>query len=149
MGKGHGVSGGAGRAPAACDMAVGGRYPLAAFFGALAGLLAVWLLAGSALVGAATLFGVLWYAPRYAGSLHGSCDAQAVRAEKGVFWTQKLFIPVSSLRTVESWATPLHRLCRCRTIVLRFAGGAAFLPFLPEEQAERLTALLEKLAAEE
>lgn len=83
------------------------------------------------------------------GSLHGSCDAQAVRAEKGVFWTQKLFIPVSSLRTVESWATPLHRLCRCRTIVLRFAGGAAFLPFLPEEQAERLTALLEKLAAEE
>lgn len=126
-----------------------GGILLAAFFGALAGLLAVWLLAGSALVGAATLFGVLWYAPRYAGSLHGSCDAQAVRAEKGVFWTQKLFIPVSSLRTVESWATPLHRLCRCRTIVLRFAGGAAFLPFLPEEQAERLTALLEKLAAAE
>lgn len=116
------------------------------FIGLLAGLLTPLLLIGSGLTGLVTLVGALWYPPRYARFLQGSCTSEAVRAVKGVFWKQELFIPVSSLRTVESWTTPLHRIFRCRSIVLRFAGGAAFLPLLPEAQAQKLTRLLEDYA---
>ena len=118
----------------------------ASLIGLLAGLFTPWLLIGSGLVGAATVVGVLWYPPRYAGNLQGSCTSEAVRAYKGVLWKQELFIPVSSLRTVESWATPLHRVFHCRSIVLRFAGGGVILPLLPEKQAQELARALEEYA---
>lgn len=120
----------------------------ASFIGLLAGLFTAWLLLGSVAAGVATLWGVLWYAPRYTGNLQGSCNSEAVRAFKGVLWKQELYIPISSLRTVESWATPLQRLFRCRCIVLRFAGGAAVLPLLPEEEAHLLARILEDYAGE-
>ena len=62
-----------------------------------------------------------------------------------MLFKKELYIPLSSLRTVESWATPLHRAFRCRTIVLRFAGGAAILPLLPAAEAGELARLLEQL----
>ena len=70
---------------------------------------------------------------------------EALRAEIGVLFKKELYIPLSSLRTVESWVTPLHRAFRCRTIVLRFAGGAAILPLLPAAEAGELARLLEQL----
>ena len=121
----------------------------AALCGVLAGLFSSWLLLGSGLIALVTLFAALWYPPRYARSLTGRCESEAVRARKGVLWKQELYIPVSSLRTVESWVTPLQRLFRCRTIMLRFAGGAAVLPLPPEKQAAALVDLLERLAAQD
>ncbi len=120
----------------------------ATFTGALAGLFTPWLLIVSGLVVVATLFGAIWYPPQYARSLSGRCGEDEVYAEKGVFWRQEVFIPVSSLRTVESWVTPLQKLFRCRTIILRFAGGAAILPLLPDAQAQELTRRLEELAGD-
>lgn len=118
----------------------------ASLIGLLAGLFTGWLLVGSVLAGLTTLWGILWYAPRYARGLQGTCSSEAVRAYKGVLWKQELYIPISSLRTVESWATPAQRLFGCRCIVLRFAGGAAVLPLLPEEQAQQLARMLEEYA---
>ncbi len=114
--------------------------------GALAGLLTPWLLLGCAAVGIATVILVWWYPPRYAARLRGLCDHQVLRAEKGVCWKKDLVIPLSSLRTVESWTTPLHRRYGCRTVVLRFAGGAAVLPLLEEEQAKQLARHLADIA---
>lgn len=119
---------------------------LAAFLiGVVAGLLTPWLLIGSGLVGVATVAACFWYPARFVRSFRGSCGAEALRAEMGVIFQKELYIPLSSLRTVESWATPLHRAFRCRTIILRFAGGAAILPLLPKEQAGELAELLEEL----
>jgi membrane protein YdbS with pleckstrin-like domain len=109
----------------------------------LAGLFTPLLLRGSAVVGLVTIAAVLWYPPRYVSQMSGSFDGTAVRAVKGVFFKQELFIPVTALRTFESSATPIQRLFHCRTIVLRFAGGAVMLPLLPSEQAFTLMKALE------
>lgn len=85
-----------------------------------------------------------WYDERLARSLYGTATKTAVRARYGVLWRREIFVPVSALRTFEVWTPPLHRLFRCRTVVLRFAGGAAWLPLLDKEDADRLTAWLEK-----
>ena len=103
------------------------------------------LLIGSGLVAAATVAVCFWYPTRFVRSFRGSCREEALRAEIGVLFKKELYIPLSSLRTVESWATPLHRAFRCRTIVLRFAGGAAILPLLPAAEAGELARLLEQL----
>ncbi len=86
-----------------------------------------------------------WYTKRLTRSLHGAVTKTAVRARYGVLWRRELFVPVAALRTFEVWTPPLHRACRCRTVVLRFAGGAAWLPLLDKEDADRLTAWLEAL----
>ncbi len=117
--------------------------------GCLAGLFTPWLLLLAALTGALTVFAALWYPPRYAAALHGSFDGTAVRAVKGVLWKRELYVPASALRTVESGSTPLQRRCHCRTMVLRFAGGAVLLPLLPEEETERLSKALEAVSSDE
>ena len=125
---------------------IAGTGVLAAFLiGALAGLLTPWLLIGSGLVAAATVAVCFWYPTRFVRSFRGSCREEALRAEIGVLFKKELYIPLSSLRTVESWVTPLHRAFRCRTIGLRFAGGAAILPLLPAAEAGELARLLEQL----
>ena len=96
-------------------------------------------------VAAATVAVCFWYPTRFVRSFRGSCREEALRAEIGVLFKKELYIPLSSLRTVESWVTPLHRAFRCRTIVLRFAGGAAILPLLPAAEAGELARLLEQL----
>ena len=85
----------------------------------------------------------LWYPPRFAASMEGSFDGEAVRARMGVLWKREVFIPMNALRTFESWAPPLHRIWNCRTIVLRFAGGGAMLPLLSEREAGQLVQMLE------
>ncbi len=83
------------------------------------------------------------YLPKLARSLHGSVDRQAIHAAYGVLWQRELYAPVKALKTYEIWMPPLHRMLRCRTVVLRFAGGAAWLPLLDRADVERLTAYLE------
>ncbi|HIW72703.1 MAG TPA: PH domain-containing protein [Firmicutes bacterium] len=117
--------------------------------GCLAGLFTPWLLGLAALTGAATVVGALWYPPRYAASLRGRFDGVAVRAEKGVLWKREIYVPASALRTVESGSTPLQRKLHCRTVVLRFAGGAVLLPLVPEKEAEDLSRALEAVSAGE
>lgn len=117
--------------------------------GCLAGLLTPWLLILAALTGAATVAAALWYPPRYAACLQGSFDGTAVRAVKGVLFKRELYVPASALRTVESGSTPLQRRLHCRTMVLRFAGGAVLIPLLPEDEAERLSKALEAVCVPE
>lgn len=85
----------------------------------------------------------LCYLPKLARSLNGSFDAQAVRASYGILWRRELFVPLDALRTYEVWTPPLHRLFDCRTVILRFAGGSAWLPLLDRHDAYALTARLE------
>lgn len=85
------------------------------------------------------------YIPRLVSSFHGVFDAHAVRARYGLLWRRDVFVPLDSLRTYEVWTPPLHRLFGCRTVVLRFAGGAAWLPLLDSADAYHLTTRLEEL----
>ncbi len=85
----------------------------------------------------------LWYVPRFTRSIRGALTDEAVYAAYGIVWQRELFVPVEALRTFEIWTLPLHRLFRCRTVILRFAGGAAWLPLLEETQAYALTEWLE------
>ena len=88
---------------------------------------------------------VLWLLPRFTQSIRGTVTQTAVCAEYGVIWRRELFVPLHSLRNFEVWAPPLHRVFRCRTVVLRFAGGSVILPLLSKNDAELLTAQLEKV----
>ncbi len=112
--------------------------------GLLAGLLTPWLLLLTALVSVLTVFLFLWYPQRYAASLKGGFDGEAVRAQMGVLWRRQIFVPMQALRTFETWQTPIQRLFHCRTLILRFAGGAAILPLLPDPDALMLTRMLEE-----
>lgn len=112
--------------------------------GLLAGLLHAWLLLMIIPIGCVTLFLFLWYPQRYAASLKGGFDGEAVRAQMGVLWKRQIFVPMQALRTFETWQTPAQRIFRCRTLILRFAGGAAILPFLPDTDAGMLTRMLEE-----
>ncbi len=85
-----------------------------------------------------------WYVPRFCATIQGAFCRGNVRIVYGLLLRREAFVPLSSLRTFELWAPPLHRLFRCRTVVLRFAGGATVLPLLSCEAAERLTVMLEK-----
>ncbi|MBP3435641.1 MAG: PH domain-containing protein [Clostridia bacterium] len=85
----------------------------------------------------------LFYLPKLTRSLRGSFDSYAVRASYGILWRRELFVPVDALRTYEIWTPPLHRLFDCRTVILRFAGGSAWLPLLDRRDAYVLTARLE------
>ena len=116
---------------------------IAAASGLLAGLFTPWILLALIPISAAGVFLFLWYPPRFAASMEGSFDGEAVRARMGVLWKREVFIPMNALRTFESWAPPLHRIWNCRTIVLRFAGGGAMLPLLSEREAGQLVQMLE------
>ena len=114
------------------------------FTGLLAGLLTPWLLLLTAVADILTVFLFLWYPQRYANSLRSGFDGEAVRAQMGVLWRRQIFIPMQALRTFETWQTPGQRLFRCRTLILRFAGGAAILPLLSDPDAQMLTRMLEE-----
>ncbi len=116
---------------------------LTSLISALAGLLTPWLLILSAGVGAVTVFTSLWYPQKYASVMQGDFDGTAVKAVTGVFIRKQLFVPLTALRT-ELCSTPIQRLLGCRSVILRFAGGAAFLPLLPVKQAQELVAALEE-----
>jgi len=107
-------------------------------FAALAGLFSPWILTGTAAAAITTIIASWWYPVKYVDSICGHFDGAAVHAEHGVFWRQKLYVPVSALRTVEHWQTPLQRYCHCCTVTLRFAGGGVVLSMLSDEQGERL-----------
>ncbi|MDD2362793.1 MAG: PH domain-containing protein [Oscillospiraceae bacterium] len=117
---------------------------LSSLISALAGLLTPWLLIISAAVGAATVFVALRYPPKYASVMKVDFDGIAVKAVTGVFIKKQLFVPMTALRTFELCSTPVQRFFGCRTVILRFAGGAVFLPLLPVKQAEELVAALEE-----
>lgn len=112
---------------------------------ALAGLISPWLLPLAAVCGIATVAAAIWYPPRYIKLFSGSFDGNAIRATSGVIIKKELFVPVKALRTFDLCSTPVQRFFGCRTIVLRYAGGSAFLPLLPVQQAEKLVAELEKI----
>lgn len=116
----------------------------AGLVGLLAGLFSTWLLLGLIPVAATGLAAFLWYPPRFAAGLSGSFDGTAVRASVGVLWRKEIFVPMNALRTFECWKLPFDRFWRCRTIILRFAGGATMLPLLREEDAIRLVEQLEE-----
>ena len=121
-----------------------GGIAATAMVSALAGLLVPALLNGVVVIGAVTVAAALWYPSRYVSRLRGSYDGQSVRATTGVFGQKQLFVPMESLRTFEVFSTPVQRLFGCRTLILRFAGGAAIIPLLPADQAEALAAALER-----
>lgn len=111
---------------------------------AVAGFFSPWLLWITGFIGVLTVFLSLWYPPRYTDSLRGSCDGVAIRAVKGVLLRREVFVPLAALRTFEINATPMQKYFRCRSVVLRFAGGAVLLPLIPKKQAEQLAAIIEK-----
>ncbi len=116
----------------------------AGLIGLLAGLFSPWILLGLIPVSVSGLFVFLWYPPRFAASLSGTFDGTAVRASMGVIWQKEIFVPMNALRTFECWKLPFHRFWKCRTIILRFAGGATMLPLLREEDAQLLVERLEE-----
>lgn len=116
---------------------------LTALTGLLAGLFTPWLLVLAGVEITAAVFLALWYPPRYAAALHGSFDGTAIQAVKGVLWKKEVFVPLTALRTLEIWSTPIEQAARCRMLTLRFAGGAVVLPFLSRETAAQLAAQLE------
>ncbi len=85
----------------------------------------------------------LWYVPRFTRSIRGALTNDAVYAAYGILWKRELFVPVEALRTFEIWTLPLHRIFGCRTVILRFAGGSAWLPLLEKAEAYALTEWLE------
>lgn len=85
-----------------------------------------------------------WYVPAFCRTLSGRFDGTAVRVHSGVIWRHHTLVPLSSLRTFEVWAPPLHRVFGCRTVILRFAGGSTWLPLLDAATAKALATLLEK-----
>ena len=87
--------------------------------------------------------GMFWYLPKLSASIAGRFEEIAVRGTYGVLWKRELYVPLDALRTFEIWTPPLHRLFRCRTVVLRFAGGSALLPLLDAATARELTQALE------
>ena len=89
-----------------------------------------------------------WYAACWSRSLFGSVNKNVVYVRYGVLWRREALIPLSALRVVELWASPLHRVFRCRTAVLRFAGGAMRIPFLSQKDATRLCGFLESAEGE-
>lgn len=115
-----------------------------ALVSALAGLITPWFLVGSTIVGIATIFAALWYPSRYVDVFSGSFDGMAVRATIGVIRRQEIFVPIKALRTFELCSDPVQRIFKCRTVILRFAGGAVYLPLLPETQAFQLAKDMEK-----
>ncbi|HPU58802.1 MAG TPA: PH domain-containing protein [Candidatus Avimonas sp.] len=112
---------------------------------ALAGLITPWLLILTIIAGVITVVAAIWYPPEYARHFKGSFDGYAIRATTGVFIKKELFVPVKALRTFDLCSTPVQRLFGCRTVILRFAGGAALLPLLPAGQAEKLVSELERI----
>lgn len=114
--------------------------------GGLAGLFTPWLLIPAGVLAGGTVFLALWYPGRYVSAFRGCMDRHAVRAQTGVFWRREWYIPLSALRTFESWETPLQRRLGCRTLILHFAGGAIVLPLLSAQDSEQL---VEKLKAAE
>ncbi len=86
----------------------------------------------------------IWYLPRLAGSLYGKMDEEHLYVRYGIVWRRETVVPLSALRTFESWVLPIHRLFRCRTMVLRFAGGSVYIPLLDEKTARRLAGRLEE-----
>ncbi len=87
---------------------------------------------------------IIWYLPRLTRSLYGEMDDKRIYVRYGVFWRWETVVPLSALRTFETWTPPLHRLFHCRTVVLRFAGGCAVLPLLDDSTVDCLTARLEE-----
>lgn len=87
---------------------------------------------------------LVWYLPRLTCSLYGEMDDKRITVRYGVLWRWEMVVPLSALRTFETWTPPLHRLFHCRTVVLRFAGGCAVLPLLDDDTANRLMARLEE-----
>ena len=114
--------------------------------GGIAGLFTPWLLIPAGIWAGAAVFLALWYPGRYVSAFRGCMDQHSVRAHTGVFWRREWYIPLSALRTFESWETPLQRRLGCRTLILHFAGGAIVLPLLSAQDSERL---VEKLKAAE
>ncbi len=84
-----------------------------------------------------------WYCARFVRSLQGTMDAVRIRVQYGVLWKRETTVPLRALRTFETFVPPLHRIFRCRTVVLRFAGGSVWLPLLCEQTAQQLARRLE------
>lgn len=114
----------------------------------IAGVAAAWRLLSLrsplVLAVAAVWAGGWIYVARWARSLGGTVTSHTVYVRYGLVWKREILIPVTALRAVELWTPPLHRVFRCRTAVLRFAGGAVRVPFLSAAEARQLCALLEK-----
>ncbi len=87
--------------------------------------------------------GFWWYCGRFAKSLSGEMRGAYIRIRYGVLWHRETCVPIRALRTFETFVLPLHRIFRCRTIVLRFAGGSVWLPLLDESTAQAVARKLE------
>lgn len=83
------------------------------------------------------------YVPFLVRSIVGDCRPEGIYVRFGVIWRREMRVPFSTLRTYEIWAPPLHRVFRCRTVILRFAGGSVWLPLLATETAAMIVAYVE------
>ncbi len=121
---------------------------LSLLWGAVAGLFGPALLWGNGLIMAATLFLWWWYPARYASTLRGHIDQNALYIVSGVWFRRETYVPFEAIRAFECWTLPFERLWRCRTVVLRVAGGTVFLLLLPQQQAADLLNWLEQTGRE-
>lgn len=117
-------------------------------WGAAAGLFSPALLWGNGVIMVATLLLWWWYPARYAKTLQGQIDHKALHIVSGVWFRRETYVPNEAIRAFECWTLPFQRLWRCRTVVLRVAGGTVFLLLLPEQQATDLLAWLETTGRE-
>ena len=76
-----------------------------------------------------SLFFCWWFPPRFTSRLHGTFDGQVIFAQMGVLVHRNIFIPHDALRNFELLCPPVHAVCGCSTMLLRFAGGTVVLPF--------------------
>ena len=118
----------------------------AGILGALAGFLWLPLLWLQLPLWLAGLWGVCVYPTLWAQRSGGELQNGQLYIRRGVCWRREWRIPLSALRGLEWWESPLHRFADCRTLILHYTGGRVFLPLLPREQAmvlwEQLEAVL-------
>lgn len=101
---------------------------LAALIGLLAGLFTPWILLALIPISAAGVFLFLWYPPRFAASMEGSFDGEAVRARMGVLWKREVFIPMNALRTFVSNIKNFKRMRQKRSLTSLPGSPTSRLP---------------------
>ncbi len=88
---------------------------------------------------------VIWICVPYAcRSFHATVTATAVYLQYGVLWKHETVVALSAIRSIDRWTPPLCCFSDTCMVVLHFAGGSVYLPFLSLQSAITLVGLLQQ-----